>query len=105
MIVRSRNHSPLTTALSPLRRAVATRRSSGSRQVAGARRSRRRPGGSSRSTAGAAAELALDESESGLTINLAVALVNVRVIPGAAVGVCAVAVALNLACGLFLALV
>lgn len=95
----------MTAALSPLRRAVATRRSSGSRRVAGTSRSRSSPGGSSRSTAGTAAELALDESESGLAVNLAVALVNVRVVAGAAVRVCAVAVALDLARGLFLGLV
>jgi len=97
-------HSPLTATLSPLRRAVATRWSSGGRRVAGASRSRRRPGSGGRSTAGAAAELALDESESGLAVFLAVALVNVGVVAGAAVWVCAVAVALDLARGLVLML-
>lgn len=92
----------MTTALSPLRRAVPTRRSSGSRRVAGTGRSRGRPGGGSRSTAGATAELALDKSEGSLAVHLAVALVDVGVVAGAAVWVCAVAVALDLARGLFL---
>ena len=100
MTVQIRSHSPLTAALSPLRRTIATRRSSRGWWVAGARSSRRGPGGSSRPTAGAAAELALDESESSLAIYLAVALVNVGVVAGAAVGVCAVAVTLDLARGL-----
>lgn len=95
-----RSHLPLATALSPLRRAVATRWSSGSRRVSGASCGRSWPGGSGRTTAGTAAELALDECESGLAINLTVALVDVGVVTGAAVRVRAVAVALDLARGL-----
>ena len=95
----------MATALSPLRRAVAARWSSGSRRVSRARCSRGGPSSSGRATARAAAELALDESESSLAIHLTVALVDVGVISGAAVRVCAVAVALNLARGLFSVLV
>ena len=97
-------HSPLTATLSPLRRAVATRWSSCSRRASRTRRSRRRPRSSSRSTARDAAELTLDESESSLAVFLAVALVDVGVVAGAAVWVCAVAVALDLARGLVLML-
>lgn len=101
MVNAVRSHLPLTTALSPLCGAVATRWSSGRRRATGARGSSGRPGSSSRSTTGAAAELALDEGESSLAVLLAVALVDVGIVAGAAVRICAVAVALDLACGLF----
>jgi hypothetical protein len=89
----------LPTTLPPLGRTATTRWRRRRRSVA-------RAGGSRGAAAasGAAAELALDESERGLSVDRAVALVHVGVVAGAAVGVGAVAVALDFAGGLLHAL-
>ena len=92
MTVQIRSHLPLATALSPLRRAVATRWSSGSRQVSGASCGRSWPGGSGRTTAGTAAELALDESESLRAVLVDVLLVGVGIVAVAAVRISSIAV-------------
>lgn len=94
-------HSPLATALCPLGGAVSARVR---RSCWGATRpgsgSSCGPGRRSLSTTRAVGELAFDESESSLAIDLAIALVDVGVVAGAAIWVCAVAVALDFACGL-----
>lgn len=90
--------SPLSTTLSPLSSTI-TRRwgSSRSRRTS---RGRSRRSSSRLSTTGAVAEFALDESQSCLAVDRSVTLVHVGVVAGAAVGIGAVAVALDLACGL-----
>jgi hypothetical protein len=91
----------LTATLSPLSSAVATRRwRSSCWRAARASRGASRLGRGCLSTTRAVANFALDKGESSLAILLAIALVNVGVVASAAVRVSAVAVALDLACGL-----
>lgn len=100
-VIQNSFYSPETTTLSPLRRAVTTRRCSRCRCVSRACCGAGGSGSSGSSLPTArAVELALDERKSSLAVFLAITLVNVGVVSGAAVRVSAITVALNLGCGL-----
>lgn len=79
----------LTATLSVLRDSTATRSTRGSSGSTGA----------SRRVGTAGAELAVNEGQCLLSVHLSVALMRVRVIAVAAVGVRGITVALDLACG------